>query len=167
LLTALGIAIGIAAMVAVVGISASSRADLLDELDRLGTNLLEVKPGQSFLGKDSKLPVDVDDRPHHPGQDASAVGDIGRGSAQRQDLRRDRRHRRQAADTSLLDTATSEPGRFSGRDGHGRWCWVPGSRRARHRPCRWRHHSLHQRPVVHGHRHPRPCRARASIDRSA
>ncbi len=56
MLTALGIAIGIAAMVAVVGISASSRADLLARLDRLGTNLLQVTPGQSFLGKDSALP---------------------------------------------------------------------------------------------------------------
>jgi putative ABC transport system permease protein len=58
-LTALGIAIGIAAMVAVLGISASSRADLLAQLDRLGTNLLEVTPGQSFLGQDSKLPDDA------------------------------------------------------------------------------------------------------------
>ena len=41
-LTALGIALGIAAMVSVVGISASSRADLLAELDQLGTNLLQV-----------------------------------------------------------------------------------------------------------------------------
>jgi putative ABC transport system permease protein len=59
LLTALGIAIGIAALVAVLGISASSRADLLAQLDRLGTNLLEVQPGQSFLGDDSKLPDDA------------------------------------------------------------------------------------------------------------
>ena len=51
LLTALGIAIGIAAMVAVVGISASSRADLLAELDRLGTNLLQVQPGNSPFGE--------------------------------------------------------------------------------------------------------------------
>jgi len=58
-LTALGIAIGIAAMVAVLGISASNKADLLAELDRLGTNLLEVTPGQSFLGSDSKLPEDA------------------------------------------------------------------------------------------------------------
>ena len=55
-LTALGIAIGIAAMVAVLGISASSRSDLLAELDRLGTNLLQVEPGQSFLGDEAKLP---------------------------------------------------------------------------------------------------------------
>ena len=56
-LTALGIAIGIAAMVAVVGISASSRADLLAELDELGTNLLAVQPGQDVFGDDSQLPV--------------------------------------------------------------------------------------------------------------
>jgi putative ABC transport system permease protein len=56
ILTAIGIAIGIAAMVAVLGISASSRADLIAQLDRLGTNLLAVKPGQSFLGQASELP---------------------------------------------------------------------------------------------------------------
>jgi len=49
-LTALGIAIGIAALVAVLGISASSKADLLAELDALGTNHLRVEPGQSFVG---------------------------------------------------------------------------------------------------------------------
>lgn len=56
-LTALGVAIGIAAMVAVVGISASSRADLLADLDRLGTNLLEVSPGRDVFGQDTRLPV--------------------------------------------------------------------------------------------------------------
>ena len=53
----LGIAIGIASMVAVLGLSDSSRADLIARLDRLGTNLLTVTPGQSFLGADSKLPA--------------------------------------------------------------------------------------------------------------
>ena len=55
-LTALGIAIGIAAMVAVVGISASSRADLLAELDDLGTDLLRVAPGQTAFGEAATLP---------------------------------------------------------------------------------------------------------------
>src|SRR3954466_9641388 len=55
-LSALGIAIGIAAMVAVLGISESSKADLLAQIDRLGTNLLRVAPGQSFLGDQSVLP---------------------------------------------------------------------------------------------------------------
>jgi putative ABC transport system permease protein len=55
-LSALGIAIGVASMVAVLGISESSKADLLAQLDRLGTNLLQLAPGQSFLGEDSVLP---------------------------------------------------------------------------------------------------------------
>src|SRR5438552_1518507 len=55
-LSALGIAIGIAAMVAVVGISNSSRVDLQRTLDRLGTNLLTVGSGQTFFGKSSHLP---------------------------------------------------------------------------------------------------------------
>src|SRR5437762_6483452 len=55
-LSALGIAIGIAAMVSVVGISTSSRANLQRTLDRLGTNLLTVSPGQSFFGEASHLP---------------------------------------------------------------------------------------------------------------
>jgi putative ABC transport system permease protein len=55
-LSALGVAIGIASMVAVLGVSESSKADLLAALDRLGTNLLEVAPGQTFGGEESELP---------------------------------------------------------------------------------------------------------------
>jgi putative ABC transport system permease protein len=55
-LSALGIAIGIGAMVAVVGVSASSEANLLAEISALGTNLLTVAPGQSFLGQQQVLP---------------------------------------------------------------------------------------------------------------
>jgi putative ABC transport system permease protein len=55
-LSAVGIAIGIASMVAVLGISESSRADLLAVIDRLGTNLLRVSPGQSFTGEEADLP---------------------------------------------------------------------------------------------------------------
>ena len=55
-LSGLGIAIGIAAMVAVLGISASSKADLMSELDRLGTNLLTVTPGETLFGEDASLP---------------------------------------------------------------------------------------------------------------
>jgi putative ABC transport system permease protein len=54
-LSALGIAIGIASMVAVLGLSDSSKARLLSQLDRLGTNLLTVAPGQSFLGDAATL----------------------------------------------------------------------------------------------------------------
>jgi putative ABC transport system permease protein len=55
-LSALGIAIGIAAMVAVLGISESSKSDLIATLDRLGTNLLRVAPGQTILGEEAELP---------------------------------------------------------------------------------------------------------------
>jgi putative ABC transport system permease protein len=55
-LSALGVAIGIASMVAVLGVSESSKADLLAALDRLGTNLLEVGPGQTFGGEEAELP---------------------------------------------------------------------------------------------------------------
>ncbi len=55
-LSALGVAIGIGAMVAVVGVSASAQANLLAEIDRLGTNLLTVTPGQTFTGQNEVLP---------------------------------------------------------------------------------------------------------------
>jgi putative ABC transport system permease protein len=55
-LSALGIAIGIAAMVAVVGISTSSRAQLNQLLSELGTNLLSAGPGTSMFGEASIMP---------------------------------------------------------------------------------------------------------------
>ncbi|MGW1927426.1 DUF3037 domain-containing protein [Streptomyces massasporeus] len=59
-LSALGIAIGIATMIAVVGISASSQAQLLRQLDALGTNMLVAKPGEGmFSGQEVKLPKDA------------------------------------------------------------------------------------------------------------
>jgi putative ABC transport system permease protein len=57
-LSALGIAIGIAAMIAVVGISSSGRAELDRTLAALGTNLLTVGPGHSLGGDDATLPTD-------------------------------------------------------------------------------------------------------------
>ena len=56
-LSALGIAIGVAAIVAVLGLSASSQAGLLAEIDRLGTNLLTVGNGQTFTGETAQLPL--------------------------------------------------------------------------------------------------------------
>ncbi|MDX6312826.1 MAG: putative transport system permease protein [Streptomyces sp.] len=66
-LSALGIAIGIAAMLAVVGISTSSRADLNRTLNRLGTNLLTVEPGSTMFGNAARLPE----------ESAAMVGRIG------------------------------------------------------------------------------------------
>jgi putative ABC transport system permease protein len=59
-LSALGVAIGIAAMVAVLGISESSKAGLVAELNELGTNLLTVAPGQTFFGANAQLPEAAD-----------------------------------------------------------------------------------------------------------
>jgi putative ABC transport system permease protein len=56
-LSALGIAIGVAAIVAVLGLSSSSQAGLLSQIDRLGTNLLTVANGQSLTGKTAELPL--------------------------------------------------------------------------------------------------------------
>ena len=55
-LSGLGIAIGIAAAVAVLGISASSRANLLAQLGAEG-NLVTVTAGQSFDGSPAPLPL--------------------------------------------------------------------------------------------------------------
>jgi putative ABC transport system permease protein len=56
-LSALGIAIGVAAIVAVLGLSASSQAGLLAEISKLGTNLLTVSNGQSLTGGPVELPT--------------------------------------------------------------------------------------------------------------
>ena len=56
-LSALGIAIGVAAIVAVLGLSSSSQAGLLSQIDRLGTNLLTVTNGQGLSGKTAELPL--------------------------------------------------------------------------------------------------------------
>jgi putative ABC transport system permease protein len=55
-LSALGIAIGIAAMISVVSIPASSAQALRDEIAALGPNLLTAAPGQTFGGDTAKLP---------------------------------------------------------------------------------------------------------------
>lgn len=57
-LSALGIAIGIAAMLTMVGISTSSQAQLNVLLERLGTNLLTASPGTTFAGTPAKLPLE-------------------------------------------------------------------------------------------------------------
>jgi len=64
-LSALGVAIGIASMVAVLGISDSSKAGLVAQLDELGTNLLTVAPGQTFLGGEAELPEAADRAVRH------------------------------------------------------------------------------------------------------
>ena len=64
-LSALGIAIGTAAIVAVLGLSSSSQAGLLAEIDRLGTNMLTVEAGQRLTGGEAKLPLEAPGRITH------------------------------------------------------------------------------------------------------
>jgi putative ABC transport system permease protein len=56
-LSALGITIGVAAIVAVLGLSSSASAALLNEISALGTNLLVVQNGQSLEGQTVELPT--------------------------------------------------------------------------------------------------------------
>ncbi len=58
-LSALGIMIGIAAMVGVLGLSESSKSELLAQLDRLGTNLLTVEAGTGIGIGSGELPVEA------------------------------------------------------------------------------------------------------------
>ena len=55
-LSVLGVAIGIAAMVAVLGVTRSSQADVLARIDRVGTNLLTVANGKTLRGAEAELP---------------------------------------------------------------------------------------------------------------
>ena len=86
-LSALGIAIGIAAMVAVVGISSSSQAELDETLDALGTNLLTVSPGTRLTGEQAQLPLASESmvRRIAPVQALSAIGRVEDANVYRSD----------------------------------------------------------------------------------
>ena len=58
-LSAIGIMIGIASIVGFLGLSESSKSELLARLDRLGTNLLTVEPDGGFGRGDGNLPADA------------------------------------------------------------------------------------------------------------
>jgi len=77
-LSAVGVALGIATMVAVLGVSGSSRAQLVEQIDALGTNLLTVAPGQSFGGQTVTLPPSAPAMVARIGPviGAAAIGDV-------------------------------------------------------------------------------------------
>ena len=77
-LSAVGVALGIATMVAVLGISSSSRAQLVAQIDALGTNLLTVTPGQSESGQAATLPPQAPAMVARigPVTGVSAIGDV-------------------------------------------------------------------------------------------
>jgi putative ABC transport system permease protein len=112
-LSALGIAIGIAAMVAVLGISESSKANLLQALDRLGTNLLVVEAGGGFIGnEEAALPTTAEAmlRRIGPVQGVSSVTSVD-ATVLRTDLAPSDQTGGitvKAADTQLLETLVGE-----------------------------------------------------------
>ena len=154
----------IGSMVAVLGISASSQADLLQTIDRLGTNLLTLQAGQSFFGDDSVLPVST----------ASARVPLRRHRI-RVRLHRDRRDRSsqravdpddtsgigvKAADLGLPKTlsATLGQGRFltAATQHYRSWCSARWPRTDSESTPSGQPARLHRRPLSHRRRHPRP-----------
>lgn len=77
-LSAMGVAIGIATIVTVLGVAASSRSKLVAQIDALGTNLLAVAPSQTFPGSTPTLPPNAPAmlRRIGPVLAASAIGDV-------------------------------------------------------------------------------------------
>jgi putative ABC transport system permease protein len=105
-LSALGIAIGIAAMVSVVGISASSRAEIDRTLAALGTNLLTVTPGDTLFGEEAKLPTESVSMIGRIGsvQQVSATGTVPGVSVYRDRILQDGGIGVRAAELELPDT---------------------------------------------------------------
>jgi putative ABC transport system permease protein len=119
-LSALGIAVGIAAMVAVVGISASSRAEIDQQLQALGANLLTVEPGQELRsGETAKLPPESEDMVARiePVTSVSAVGAVDDAFVYRSDRIDELR-------TNGISTLAARPdllGAVGGEVASGRW----------------------------------------------
>ncbi len=104
ILSALGISLGIATMVAVLGISSSSQAQLVAEIDALGTNLLTVTPGQAFSSQTASLPVTAPSMISRIGPviNASAIGDVPANIY--------RTDRIPAANTAAITVYSADPG---------------------------------------------------------
>jgi putative ABC transport system permease protein len=79
-LSALGVSLGIATIVAVLGISSSSQAQLVAQIDALGTNLLTATPS-GFAGEGATLPKTAPAMVARIGPviDAASIGDVTAG----------------------------------------------------------------------------------------
>jgi putative ABC transport system permease protein len=119
-LAALGIAVGIAAMVAVVGISASSRAEIEAKLRALGTDLLTVEAGQTLrAGETAMLPAESVAMVARigPVTSVSAVGELDGVFA----YRNDRVDEAKTNGITTIAARTDLLGAVSGEVAAGRW----------------------------------------------
>ncbi|MFJ8747720.1 ABC transporter permease, partial [Embleya sp. NPDC127516] len=119
ILSGLGIAIGIAAMVAVLGIGTASQARLMDQIRSLGTNMLSVGPGDSMFGGKVKLPEDAVDmvRRIGPVTSASATAQLDGRSVRRTD----RIDPRETKGITVAATREDLLGTIGGRVAKGQW----------------------------------------------
>jgi ABC-type antimicrobial peptide transport system permease subunit len=113
-LSAAGIALGVATLVAVLGISSSSRSQLLAEIDTLGTNLLTVTPGQSSAGQTVTLPMQAPPMINRIGPVLadSAIGDVGA------NINIYRNDRVSAANTNAISVYAAQTSLLSTLQGH-------------------------------------------------
>ncbi len=118
-LSALGIMIGIGAMVGVLGLSESSKSDLLAQLDRLGTNLLTVQAGSGIGIGTGELPAEAASMIARigPVETTSTISAVDGANVYRTDLIPTGQTGGitvQAVDTNLLDTLAGSvaDGRF-------------------------------------------------------
>jgi putative ABC transport system permease protein len=113
-LSTLGIAIGIAAIVAVLGITRSSQSELLGRIDHLGTNLLTIANGNSAGGDEVPLPVTARlTSAHSDGVErVTATAKLGG------DLHVFRTDKIPAVSSGGLDVRATEPTLLTTLDGH-------------------------------------------------
>ena len=111
-LSAVGVALGVATMVAVLGISASSRAQLMAEIDQLGTNLLTARPSPLAGAQDATLPAYAPAMAARIGPVIS-VGAVGTVSAPIY-----KNNRIPAANTEAISVEAASPSLLSTVEGH-------------------------------------------------
>jgi putative ABC transport system permease protein len=118
-LSSLGIAIGIAAMIAVVGISYSSQASLERALATMGSDMLAVTPGTTLLGEAVSLPDDAVDMIKRVGPvtAASATGTVPDKSV----YRNNRVPKAQSGGLALLATQLDLPATVGATMAEGTW----------------------------------------------
>jgi putative ABC transport system permease protein len=112
-LSALGIAIGIAAIVGILAVTRSSEANLLAEIDRLGTNLLTVVNGQSLQGVEAELPAAATAmiRGVHDVQHVAPTAELGNTNVYRTD-------KIPAFETAGLAVRVADPSLLTALNGH-------------------------------------------------